>query len=99
VLPSPDGVNKKLMRKAERMELKAAKYREAAATTPGVNMSSSSGGSSAGRSIEADVEPTAPNDFSTNTSKKTGKQVKRARDKLLPFQDLIMKKINIESEP
>jgi hypothetical protein len=63
VLPSPDGVNKKLMRKAERMELKAAKYREAAATTTGVNMSSSSGGSSAGRYIEADVEPTAPNNF------------------------------------
>ena len=43
MLPSPDGVNKKLMRKAERMELKAAKYREAAATTTEVNMSSSSG--------------------------------------------------------
>ncbi len=36
VLPSPDEVNKKLMMKAERMELKAAKYREAAATTTGV---------------------------------------------------------------
>ena len=102
VLPSPDGVNKKLMRKAERMELKAAKYREAAATTTGVNISSSSGaGSSAGRYIEADVEPTAAKNFlvskSTKTSKKTGKQVKRVRDKLLPFQELIMKKINIES--
>ena len=94
VLPSPDGVNKKLMRKAERMEMKATKHQEATATTTGVNMSSSSGGSSAGRYIEADVEPTAPNKFfvskSTKTSKKTGKQVKRVRDKLRPFQELIM---------